>query len=91
MRDAQAPAAPANILEIRFDNLGPPISPDTSWAESDGKTYPTDKDFEWAQVQDPKQEYDDATLIGASGWIVAPEDSGADVPFSHPLDSHRSQ
>jgi len=83
VRDAQAPAAPANILEIRFDNLGP-IPPDTSWAKSDG-TYPSDKSFEWAQVQDPNQEYDDATLIGASGWIVAPEDSGADVPFSHPF------
>lgn len=84
VRDAQAPAAPANILEIRFNNLGPPISPDTSWAKSDGR-YPTDKSFEWAQVQDPKQEYDDATLMGASGWIVAPENSGADVPFSHPF------
>lgn len=85
VRDAQRPAAPANILELRFDNLGPPISSDASWAKSGGKTYPTDKDFEWAQVQDPKQEYDDETLIGASGWIVAPEDSGADVPFSHPF------
>jgi hypothetical protein len=85
VRDAQTPAAPANILELRFDNLGPPISPDASWAESEGKTYPTDKDFEWAQVTAEKEEYDDATLVGASGWIVAPEDSGADVPFSHPF------
>src|ERR1700730_17676852 len=85
VRDAQAPAAPANILEIRFDNLGPPISSDTSWAKSNGESYPTDKDFEWAQVQDPRQEYDDNTLIGASGWIVAPENSGGDVPFSHPF------
>lgn len=85
VRDAQAPAAPASLLEVRFDNLGPPISPDTSWAKSDGKTYPEDKSFEWAQIQDPNQEYDDATLIGASGWIVAPEDSGGDVPFSHPF------
>ncbi len=84
VRDALALAAPANLLEVRFDNLGPPISPDTSWAKSDG-TYPEDKSFEWAQVQDPSQEYDDATLIGASGWIVAPEDSGGDVPFSHPF------
>jgi hypothetical protein len=80
--DAQAPAAPANILELRFNN--PPIPPDTSWAKSDG-TYPTDKDFEWAQVLDLKQEYDDTTLIGASGWVVAPDDSSADVPFSHPF------
>jgi hypothetical protein len=78
--DAQAPAAPANILS--FNN--PPIPPDTSWAKSDG-TYPTDKDFEWAQVKDLKQEYDDTTLIGASGWVVAPDDSGGDVPFSHPF------
>jgi hypothetical protein len=80
--DAKAPAAPAKILELRFDN--PPIPPDTSWAKSGG-TYPTDKDFEWAQVLDLKQEYDDTTLIGASGWIVAPDDSGGDVPFSHPF------
>ena len=84
--DAQAPAAPANILELQFDNLGPPILPDTSWAASGGKTYPTGRDLEWAQVADPKQEYeDDATLIGASGWVVAPENSGGDVPFSHPF------
>lgn len=82
IRDAQAPAAAANILELRFDN--PPVSPDTSWAASGGKSYPGDTDFEWAQVQDPAQEYDEA-LIGASGWVVAPEDSGADVPFSHPF------
>jgi len=84
-RDAQAPAAPANILELRFANLGPPISSDTAWAETNGHTYPTDKAFEWAQVAAPANEYDDATLIGASGWIIAPEDSGADVPFSHPF------
>jgi hypothetical protein len=83
--DAQAPGADAEILRLRFNNLGPPISTDTSWAASDGKTYPTSQDFEWAQVQDPAQEYDDAMLIGASGWIVAPEDSGGDVPFSHPF------
>jgi hypothetical protein len=85
VRDAQAPAAPASLLGVSSVNLGPPVSSDTSWAKSDGKTYPGDKSFEWAQVQDPNQEYDDATLIGASGWIVAPEDSGGDVPFSHPF------
>jgi hypothetical protein len=90
VRDARAPVAPRNVLELRFDNLGPPISPDGScpdgsWAKSDGKTYPTDRAFEWAQVQALKEEYDNATLIGASGWIVEPRDSGADVPFSHPF------
>ena len=80
--DAQVPAAPANILELHFNN--PLIPPDTSF-KSDKKSYPEDKDFEWAQVLDPKQEYDDTTLMGASGWIVAPEDSGGDVPFSHPF------
>jgi hypothetical protein len=85
LRDAQAPAAAADILELRFDNRGPPIATDVSWAKSGGKTYPTDTAFEWAQVQDPTQEDDDSTLIGASGWVVAPEDSGADVPFSHPF------
>src|SRR5204863_9620846 len=84
VRDAQATAADASLLEL-IDGLAPPVSSDTSWAKSDGKTYPTDKDFEWAQVRDPTQEYDDAALVGASGWIVAPEESGADVPFSHPF------
>jgi hypothetical protein len=80
--DAQAPAAPANIMQLIFKN--PPPPPDDSWAKSDG-SYPPDKSFEWAQAQDPEQEYDDAKLIGASGWIVAPDNSGADVPFSHPF------
>ena len=82
--DAAITPAPASILELRFDNLGPPVSANTSWAKSDG-TYPFDQPFEWAQVAVPAEEYDDATLMGASGWVVAPGDSGADVPFSHPF------
>jgi len=83
--DAAVTPAPASILELRFDRLGPPVNANTSWAKSDG-TYPLDQDFEWAQVGVPSEEYDDPTLVmGASGWIVAPEDSGADVPFSHPF------
>ena len=82
--DAAITPAPASILELRFDNLGPPVSANTSWAKSDG-TYPFDQPFEWAQVAVSAEEYDDATLMGASGWVVAPEDSGADVPFSHPF------
>src|SRR5216684_1670894 len=56
----------------------------TLWAKSQG-TYPLHSAYEWAQVGDPNQEYDNTNLIGASGWVVAPEDSGADVPFSHPF------
>jgi hypothetical protein len=83
--DAQVAAAPANILELQFDNQGPPVSADTSWAKSDGKSYPVDRRFEWAQVADTENEYEDTTLIGASGWVVGPDDSGGDVPFSHPF------
>jgi hypothetical protein len=84
IRDAVASAAPASILELSFQNLGPPVSTDTTWAKSAG-TYPGDQGFEWRQVGPPWEEYDDTALVGASGWVVAPEDSGADVPFSHPF------
>ena len=84
LQDAQIAAAPASILSL-VDNPAPPDSPDKSWAQSNGNTYPSDKRFEWEQVQNSSGEYDDLALMGASGWVVAPEESGADVPFSHPF------
>ena len=81
--DARIPAAPANILTLTgFANPAPPAGRD--WAASGGDTYPTDKSFEWEQVLDPTNEYDDVP-VGISGWVVKPEESGADVPFSHPF------
>jgi hypothetical protein len=80
--DAQIPAAPANILELSFQNMLDTLDPD--WADSGGDTYPGDKSFEWQQVQDAADEYDERP-IGVSGWVVKPEESGADVPFSHPF------
>jgi hypothetical protein len=81
--DARIPAAPANILTLGgFTNPQPPAGSD--WANSGGDTYPGDKPFEWQQVLDPTNEYDD-TPVGVSGWVVKPEESGADVPFSHPF------
>lgn len=81
--DAQIPAAPANILTLGgFINPPPPAGSD--WANGGGDTYPGDRPFEWQQVLDATNEYDDAP-VGVSGWVVKPEESGADVPFSHPF------
>jgi hypothetical protein len=78
--DAQIPFAPANILTLTgFTNPSPP----DDWA-NDGGDYPLDKPFEWQQVLEATNEYDD-TPVGVSGWVVKPEESGGDVPFSHPF------
>ena len=37
------------------------------------------------QVLAPKEEYDQFGLVGATGWMINPEHSSADVPFSHPF------
>ncbi len=81
--DAQIPAAPANILTLG-GFINPPLPEASDWANSGGASYPTDKSFEWQQVVDATNEYDDAP-VGVSGWVVKPEESGADVPFSHPF------
>jgi hypothetical protein len=81
--DARIPAAPADILTLsNFMNPSPPSGSD--WNKSGGASYPTGKSFEWQQVLDPTNEYDE-TPIAVSGWVVKPEESGADVPFSHPF------
>jgi hypothetical protein len=82
VRDAVTPAAPSRILELPFQNQ--PLPQDPSWAKSHD-AYPDKQSLEWLQVGDHNTEYDDAQLTGASGWVVAPEDSGGDVPFSHPF------
>ncbi len=89
--DADITPAPSTILELQFDNPALPTSNDTALAKSPpkifllGNTYPTASANEWVQVLARTEEYDRSTLVGGSGWVVAPEDSGADVPFSHPF------
>jgi hypothetical protein len=39
---------------------------------------------EWVQVTDPANDYDIDT-VGFSGWLLQPEISKRDVPFTHPL------
>jgi hypothetical protein len=39
---------------------------------------------EWNQVTAPSEDYDRET-VGFSGWLLQPEISGADVPFTHPF------
>jgi len=91
-----AGATPQRILEINYSNPSPNF--DTSnplWAgqlvngssfdPQNAKTYPKDVPREWVQVLAPGEDYDKFELVGASGWVVAPEFSSADVPFSHPF------
>jgi hypothetical protein len=65
----------------------PPLpSPDGDWATSGGDAFPLHHRHEWAQVLAPNDEYDNnATLVGCSGWVIGPNDSGADVPMTHAL------
>lgn len=39
---------------------------------------------EWVQVGTPTEDYDRDT-VGFSGWLLQPEMSGNDVPFTHPF------
>ena len=91
--DASQTLAPADILTIRYENQDLPAIGDTSWAvRGSGSfplykgTFPTDKGMEWVQpLALADEEYDDLSLVGCSGWVIVPNDSGADVPFDHPF------
>jgi hypothetical protein len=83
--DAATIPAPAAILELQYENPDLSITNDTEWAASDGREYPLPVANEWVQVLAPSEEYDDATLVGASGWAINPEYAGTDVPFDHPF------
>ena len=39
---------------------------------------------EWVQIGDATEDYD-LDPVGFSGWLLRPEVSGADVPFTHPF------
>jgi hypothetical protein len=84
--------APLHILEIQYKNPDPPSDP--NWAASHDRTFPAlpsltvrnfDPEKEWQQVLAPDDEYDQFTLVGASGWMIKPRIAEADVPFTHPF------
>ena len=85
--DPVAAPAPADILAIRFQNPALPALGDGSWAESgDGDDeYPVDVGDEWVNALAPADEYEGSNLVGCTGWVVDPDDSGADMPFDHPF------
>jgi hypothetical protein len=77
--------APANILEIDFQNPVLPSEDDSSWAESGGNEFPLSSAIEWMQALDHSQDYEKGNIVGCAGWVVAPDYSGADAPFDHPF------
>jgi hypothetical protein len=85
VEDPVTEAEPTGILDIRFDNPPLPAEDETDWAASGGDEYPLDIPMEWPQTLAPDQEYEGEHLVGCSGWVVAPDDSGGDVPFDHPM------
>jgi hypothetical protein len=80
--------APANVLEIAFQNPALPSEDDSTWAESGGEfsnEFPLSGGIEWTQALDHSQEYEKENMVGCTGWVVAPDYSGADAPFDHPF------
>ncbi|HEY8620232.1 MAG TPA: hypothetical protein VIM01_09165 [Dermatophilaceae bacterium] len=51
---------------------------------SKGNAFPV-CDREWTQVGAPGEDYE-LDPVGFAGWLLRPEISGADLPFSHPFD-----
>ncbi|MDQ6901903.1 MAG: hypothetical protein M3139_02680 [Bacteroidota bacterium] len=81
-----ASLAPQSILKIQMTNPAPPNQTNPDWAKNiAGGTFPTSSGIEWKQVLDVQNEYDEFSLVGASGWVIHPEISGGDFPFSHPF------
>ena len=74
--------APANILGIQFSN--PPLPTGIAWPASDGQ-FPYDDPKEWIQVLAPSDDYEEASLIGCTGWVIEPHYSGGDLPCDHPF------
>ena len=86
--DAATIPAPATILELQYENPDLSITNDSEWASSGGglfTTFPLGAANEWVQVLAPSEEYDEATLVGGSGWVINPEYATTDVPFDHPF------
>ena len=80
-------AAPSDILQVNFDNPAPGVEVGSDWtATFVGTTtsFPNGATAEWMPVIDQGQDWDQHP-VGASGWVIAPNFSGADVPFTHPF------
>jgi hypothetical protein len=79
--------APREILDIvGWTNPTPPDQSQPDWPNQivGGKgTFPANAPFEWLQVLDPGQEYDD-NPVGAAGWVLQPDVATNDFYFSHP-------
>jgi hypothetical protein len=87
---SQPTCAPEHILQISYKST---LSPSNlNWAkEPDGSIPGLGGEFpfppsekEWQQVLSLNDEYD-VDAIGVSGWVVNPEHSKADLPFTHPF------
>jgi hypothetical protein len=76
-------AQPREILDIQYANPSP-ASRDIFVTTNDKDAYPIGADLEWAQVLAPDDEYD-AQPVAATGWVIHPKYSSADVPFTHPF------
>jgi hypothetical protein len=73
---------PSNILGIQFSN--PALPTGIAWPASDGQ-FPYDDPKEWVQVLAPSDDYEEASLIGCTGWVIEPHYSGGDLPCDHPF------
>ena len=88
--------APDFILSIQGTNPDPPSDFSGSGAATItygqpspstvlGGAFPSrDAKQEWKQVLAPAEDYE-SDLIGATGWVLDPHASGADLPFTHPF------
>ncbi len=85
--DRPAGAAPADILQISFANPAAGVDVYSDWtAAFVGTTtsFPQGAVAEWMPVVDAGQDWDEHP-VGASGWVIDPNFSGGDVPFTHPF------
>jgi hypothetical protein len=87
---------PQYILQIQYQNPDHVVGFNSSeivWGGSDptpviGGTFPSvDAQQEWKQVLEPHEEDHEGpdNMVGATGWALNPDFSGADVPFTHPF------
>jgi hypothetical protein len=81
-------SAPLSILGTDYNN---PIFDTSSptWAKDlvGGNNFlslPPSSPYEWTQVLNPADDYENI-FVGLSGWVIAPDISGADNPFLHPF------
>jgi hypothetical protein len=74
------------LLEIiQFQNPGGFEDTDDWAPRIAGGTFPLHSGFEWKQVLDSEDEYDQLNSVGATGWAIAPEIAEKDTPGNHPF------